>query len=366
MSSSRFTTLSFEGIKRAAIASFGRTASGGGWALPADSDKSVEVSQEIAAAVILPAVRQAMEHGTAATVVALRDGRRRQVHSGVEIEAGRLAQELRQRCVEIIERWDVRQVNRLVDLFPECVPATCRLRHAVCEMADDEDGSWMVTFDLQSQRHRAEFSEGSVDWALGTLVGGLKEESDPMKDIASLKTSISQDDSFRSLIDPLSFVGDPLVMGTAIAKASSLSMAKSDQSGESGSTITAVEAEAQRKRALANELLKQISERKLSLEKIPHHLVTPQMRLAAVKAYPGEFRFINPTELESDETLLSYVAERWSEGLREQVGSFSELKVKLIERILDRRGNESARGDTDSAGDAPQGAGDSALRPRQR
>jgi hypothetical protein len=148
-------------------------------------------------------------------------------------------------------------------------------------------------------------------------------------------------------------------MGAAINKAISSPRDTADRRIRAATTTTAVEAEAQRKTALANDLLRQISERERPLEKAPHHLMTPQMRLAAVKDCPREHRFINPIYLENDEVLLSHVDKRWHSGFREQVRSFSELKKGLIERTLECQGDEPAQGESDSAGDGSQ-------RPRQR
>lgn len=85
--------------------------------------------------------------------------------------------ELIQKCEAVIERWDVRQVNRLVDLFPSAVPAACRLRNASCAYGNNSDdgdrgdnGDWAVTFDLTSRRQR-NVASGAEEVALNFLAG---------------------------------------------------------------------------------------------------------------------------------------------------------------------------------------------------
>lgn len=50
----------------------------------------------------------------------------------------------REAGLELIENWDVRQVRKLIELFPECVPAKFRGKQLTCFMADNEDCDWMV------------------------------------------------------------------------------------------------------------------------------------------------------------------------------------------------------------------------------
>lgn len=45
---------------------------------------------------------------------------------------------------DLIDRWDVRQVGKLIELMPECVPSRYRGVNLVCYMADDEASTWMV------------------------------------------------------------------------------------------------------------------------------------------------------------------------------------------------------------------------------
>lgn len=94
---------------------------------------------------------------------AVNDGR---PHTNVHKE---MMDEVTQRCLSIIDRWDVRQVNRLIDLFPDAVPASCRLRNAVCEY--DDEGEWVVTFDLTSRRPKSEGFSGQEELAMNFLAG---------------------------------------------------------------------------------------------------------------------------------------------------------------------------------------------------
>lgn len=45
---------------------------------------------------------------------------------------------------DLIDRWDVRQVGKLIELMPECVPSRYRGVNLMCYMADDEASTWMV------------------------------------------------------------------------------------------------------------------------------------------------------------------------------------------------------------------------------
>lgn len=44
-----------------------------------------------------------------------------------------------------INNWDVRAVGRLIELFPECVPAIYRRMKLTCYMADNEACEWIVS-----------------------------------------------------------------------------------------------------------------------------------------------------------------------------------------------------------------------------
>lgn len=50
----------------------------------------------------------------------------------------------REEGLDLIARWDVRRVGKLIELFPEAVPARLRGVPLTAYMADDEDCSWMV------------------------------------------------------------------------------------------------------------------------------------------------------------------------------------------------------------------------------
>lgn len=53
----------------------------------------------------------------------------------------------REAGIELINRWDVRMVGKLVELFPDSIPAKYRNRPMNCYMADNEACDWMVEFD---------------------------------------------------------------------------------------------------------------------------------------------------------------------------------------------------------------------------
>jgi hypothetical protein len=44
---------------------------------------------------------------------------------------------------ELINRWDIRCVKKLIELFPSCVPAYC---HKLPIQLDDSGEEWMVVF----------------------------------------------------------------------------------------------------------------------------------------------------------------------------------------------------------------------------
>lgn len=50
----------------------------------------------------------------------------------------------REEGLDLIDRWDVRRVNKLIEIFPEAVPAKYRNTRLTVYMADDEEGTWMV------------------------------------------------------------------------------------------------------------------------------------------------------------------------------------------------------------------------------
>lgn len=67
-------------------------------------------------------------------------------------ELALIALKAREEAVEIIHRWDVRRVAKLIDLFPEIVPKKYRKATLSCYMADNEDCDWMVCFDTFHHR----------------------------------------------------------------------------------------------------------------------------------------------------------------------------------------------------------------------
>ena len=64
-----------------------------------------------------------------------------------------------------IGQWDVRCVVSLVRCFPQCNGARSRPRHAVCWIADDPSGHWVVSFASHSrcQRRNQERPAGRLD-----------------------------------------------------------------------------------------------------------------------------------------------------------------------------------------------------------
>lgn len=50
----------------------------------------------------------------------------------------------RETGLELIEKWDIRQVSKLIELFPESVPAKYRNTQLSCFMADNANSDWMI------------------------------------------------------------------------------------------------------------------------------------------------------------------------------------------------------------------------------
>lgn len=50
----------------------------------------------------------------------------------------------REAGLDLIDKWDVRRVGKLIELFPEAVPARMRNKPLTCYVADNENGDWMV------------------------------------------------------------------------------------------------------------------------------------------------------------------------------------------------------------------------------
>lgn len=50
----------------------------------------------------------------------------------------------REAGLEIIDNWDVRRVGKLIELFPESVPAKLRGKPLICEMGVEGDCDWIV------------------------------------------------------------------------------------------------------------------------------------------------------------------------------------------------------------------------------
>lgn len=58
--------------------------------------------------------------------------------------AAQVALRAREEGIKLIDRWDVRGVGRLIDLFPKAVPASYRDKQLSCYMADNANSDWMV------------------------------------------------------------------------------------------------------------------------------------------------------------------------------------------------------------------------------
>lgn len=50
----------------------------------------------------------------------------------------------REAGLQLIDSWDVRNVGKLIELFPESVPARYRGEQLTCYMEDSENGDWIV------------------------------------------------------------------------------------------------------------------------------------------------------------------------------------------------------------------------------
>lgn len=63
-----------------------------------------------------------------------------------------IALKAREEAFKIIDRWDVRRVGKLIELFPDIVPSKLRDASLSCYVEDSEDGDWMVSFDVSQKR----------------------------------------------------------------------------------------------------------------------------------------------------------------------------------------------------------------------
>lgn len=55
-------------------------------------------------------------------------------------------------AIKVIDRWDVREAAKLVDLFPAAVPKKYQRAALSCYMADNEDADWMIVLDASKHR----------------------------------------------------------------------------------------------------------------------------------------------------------------------------------------------------------------------
>jgi hypothetical protein len=67
-------------------------------------------------------------------------------------EMSLIALRAREDAIKVIDRWDVREVAKLVDLFPAAVPKQYHRAAITCYMADNEDADWMIAFDTSKHR----------------------------------------------------------------------------------------------------------------------------------------------------------------------------------------------------------------------
>lgn len=54
------------------------------------------------------------------------------------------AEEIREKVIRIIERWDVRRVKALIELFPSIVPQKYAKASVQCYMEDNENADWVM------------------------------------------------------------------------------------------------------------------------------------------------------------------------------------------------------------------------------
>lgn len=61
----------------------------------------------------------------------------------------------REAGLQRIDRWDVRAVGRLIQIFPDSVPANYRGKQLTCYMSDTEDGGWIVEVNEHQTQEEA-------------------------------------------------------------------------------------------------------------------------------------------------------------------------------------------------------------------
>lgn len=64
-----------------------------------------------------------------------------------DLEWSHVSSQARQAGTDLIKRWDVQQVGRLIELFPDAVPAKYRRQRLKCYTADNDAGDWMVEIE---------------------------------------------------------------------------------------------------------------------------------------------------------------------------------------------------------------------------
>ena len=64
----------------------------------------------------------------------------------MRVKPGKLVDEWADEALKIVDRWDVRMVAKLIELFPESIPKKFRGLPMAAYMADNENCDWMVQF----------------------------------------------------------------------------------------------------------------------------------------------------------------------------------------------------------------------------
>ena len=55
--------------------------------------------------------------------------------------------DMRQSACEVIDKWDIREVGKLIDIFPFIIPPSYHNKKITIYMADNENCDWMIKFD---------------------------------------------------------------------------------------------------------------------------------------------------------------------------------------------------------------------------
>lgn len=55
--------------------------------------------------------------------------------------------DMRQSACEVIDKWDIREVRKLIDIFPFIIPPSYHNKKITIYMTDNENCDWMIKFD---------------------------------------------------------------------------------------------------------------------------------------------------------------------------------------------------------------------------